>query len=87
MDGTDARELMSSALDKIENAIERADRDARLLVIDVRLWPVPLITVVVRVLRQRGRLVRKATTKDATGRIAPAVEIRFPLRQREMCFE
>lgn len=86
MNGTDARELLSCALERVERAIDQADRDARLLVLDVHLWPPPLITAVVAVLRRRGRRVKKTTTTDQRGQIQPALAIVFPLAQRELSF-
>lgn len=54
--------------------------------IDVALWPTPLIAAVVAVLRRRGRQVRKTTTLDESRRVRPAIEITLPLAQRELTF-
>jgi hypothetical protein len=89
MDGTDARELLSAAVERIETTIARAEATlpspTQWLIVDVRLWPAPLIKAVVAVLRRRGRRIRCGTRTDESGYSGPALEIHIDA-QREFCF-
>lgn len=78
MNGDDARELLSCALDRIERYIELADPDRGRLVVDVRLWPTPLIAAVVKILRRQGKTVRKTARQNDLGQVGPALEIVLP---------